>query len=980
MKYNKILIKLLAVFLFVFTFSQVSNIVEAATYPEFCAVANRTLKLGDTGEDVKRLQIVLGQEGIAYLGGTGYFGPVTERAVKIFQNRAGIYAVGKVGPQTLARMRSLWCQNTGGPTGGQTGDNNSSFINLTPTTSSGNNLNISWSATNARTCSLNGEQVSPSGTRTYTVTAETNFTLSCVDLYNKNFQKTITVKPNQVSSTLPSVNATINPTLVTVGQTANLYWNSQNTSYCTSNFTQAQLPVVGSYPITVLSGAQTYIVTCFNTTGQSSSVTVTTNGTGGVVGGTGDLQITSQNGNTVSISVPSCSFNGYVEWGDNTQRTDFYTQNNQYANCTTPLTHVYPNSGTYTIYVRDLYGVIKYSRTVTVSGGTSTGNTNVTINTSNTSIGNTNLINWNYYNTGVASQGVLISLVDQSGNYVGHITKDTNNPSTGSFNWTLPVVVYGYGGDVASCITVNGQQYCGVSPREIKSGSYKIRAVFFTPSTACFGFCQQVSGQQTLATVESQVFTINSTNTGTTNTISSFTGTYNSNTLVNMSWTGTGSNTCSLYRYTSLGPTDQSYYESNKVLIASGLPVTGTYQTQFIGTSGNFPVATQQFGLECGGVKSNTSVTSGTIGGNSPSFTLTANPTNVTYSGQPVMLSISGYNLSYCSVSSGSAFGINQTSSSANIISNGSLTVYPTNTTTYSVNCVGTNGSTVTQSVTVTLNGTTGSVTPVINVSANPTYLTYGGQPSVITVNGSNISYCSISGGNLSGASIPLVQTLQYPNPNSSGSYTVYPYTTATYNVNCTGTNGSSVNQSLTLTVTGTQDSGTGVQPTVNISVSPNIVYSGQPVTVTWSSSNANYCTLFDGDITTGAQAPSGSVTVYPPNSAVYQVTCYNNSSGQDQVNQASVVVNGDYNFGGFEVYTNQNRVISMQTVVGGQNGSCSSGYISWGDGTTSNLNSSSGGSNCLSYTNHTYNTSGRYTVSLYVNGVFSDQMYVDVY
>jgi ribosomal protein S28E/S33 len=85
----------------------------ASQYPEFCSALSRTFGIGDSGNDVKRLQVVLGQEGIAYVGATGYFGPVTQKAVKIFQQRNGIRQTGAVGPVTLARMRQLWCLNPG---------------------------------------------------------------------------------------------------------------------------------------------------------------------------------------------------------------------------------------------------------------------------------------------------------------------------------------------------------------------------------------------------------------------------------------------------------------------------------------------------------------------------------------------------------------------------------------------------------------------------------------------------------------------------------------------------------------------------------------------------------------------------------------------------------------------------------------------------------------------------------------------------
>lgn len=60
-----------------------------------------TIKLGDTGDDVKRLQRVFARMKI--LGPqdvTGIFGPQTEQAVKDFQQSSGLVADGVVGPIT----------------------------------------------------------------------------------------------------------------------------------------------------------------------------------------------------------------------------------------------------------------------------------------------------------------------------------------------------------------------------------------------------------------------------------------------------------------------------------------------------------------------------------------------------------------------------------------------------------------------------------------------------------------------------------------------------------------------------------------------------------------------------------------------------------------------------------------------------------------------------------------------------------------
>lgn len=68
-----------------------------ATTPSF----TRELKVGVSGTDVSALQTRLKTEGV-YTGKiSGYFGTVTQAAVKKFQTKYGIPAVGTVGPRTL---------------------------------------------------------------------------------------------------------------------------------------------------------------------------------------------------------------------------------------------------------------------------------------------------------------------------------------------------------------------------------------------------------------------------------------------------------------------------------------------------------------------------------------------------------------------------------------------------------------------------------------------------------------------------------------------------------------------------------------------------------------------------------------------------------------------------------------------------------------------------------------------------------------
>lgn len=75
----------------------------------------RQLERGMSGEEVEELQEILATDSEIYPEGltTGYFGPLTEAAVKRFQAKAGIAQVGRVGPQTLSRINQLLEEGAG---------------------------------------------------------------------------------------------------------------------------------------------------------------------------------------------------------------------------------------------------------------------------------------------------------------------------------------------------------------------------------------------------------------------------------------------------------------------------------------------------------------------------------------------------------------------------------------------------------------------------------------------------------------------------------------------------------------------------------------------------------------------------------------------------------------------------------------------------------------------------------------------------
>lgn len=69
----------------------------------------RPLSRGSSGDDVRQLQEFLAQDKEIYPEGlrTGFFGPSTEAAIKRWQKKQGITALGIVGPKTIAKFKEF---------------------------------------------------------------------------------------------------------------------------------------------------------------------------------------------------------------------------------------------------------------------------------------------------------------------------------------------------------------------------------------------------------------------------------------------------------------------------------------------------------------------------------------------------------------------------------------------------------------------------------------------------------------------------------------------------------------------------------------------------------------------------------------------------------------------------------------------------------------------------------------------------------
>lgn len=114
------------------------------------AVLTRQLQLGMSGADVSALQAFLAQDRTIYPQGlvTGYFGSLTRSAVANFQARNGIASVGRVGPQTMAFINSIWLN------GGGTSVSPQAVIGPLSLTTSNNQVSMSWNTSVGTTAAV----------------------------------------------------------------------------------------------------------------------------------------------------------------------------------------------------------------------------------------------------------------------------------------------------------------------------------------------------------------------------------------------------------------------------------------------------------------------------------------------------------------------------------------------------------------------------------------------------------------------------------------------------------------------------------------------------------------------------------------------------------------------------------------------------------------------------------------------------------
>jgi len=237
-----------------------------------------------------------------------------------------------------------------------------------------------------------------------------------------------------------------------------------------------------------------------------------------------------------------------------------------------------------------------------------------------------------------------------------------------------------------------------------------------------------------------------------------------------------------------------------------------------------------------------------TVGPSGPTAGISANPVSIASGGSST--------LTWASTNAVSA-----TLNGATVAVNGSQSVSPTSTTTYTFVARNSAGATASAQATVTV-GSGGP--PAAGIIANPTSIAAGGS-STLTWNASNCVSAD-----LNGAPVAL-----------SGSQVVSPTATTTYRITCRNSAGATDWGQATVTVTG----GSSGAPTAGVSANPTTIASGGSSTLTWSSTNATSATLNGA-----AVAVNGSQAVSPTATTTYTFIA-RNAAGATAQAQAVVTV-----------------------------------------------------------------------------------------
>lgn len=149
---------------------------------------------------------------------------------------------------------------------------------------SGQSSSLTWSSTNATSCTASGGWTgtrTTSGTQSVSPASTMNYTLSCTGT-GGTAQQTATVTVSSTPPpTTPTVSLAANPATITVGQSSTLNWSSTNATSCTASGAWTGTKAVSGSQSVSPTTTSTYTLTCTGTGGSAGQNTTITVGSAG---------------------------------------------------------------------------------------------------------------------------------------------------------------------------------------------------------------------------------------------------------------------------------------------------------------------------------------------------------------------------------------------------------------------------------------------------------------------------------------------------------------------------------------------------------------------------------------------------------------------------------------------------------------------------------------------------------------------------
>ncbi len=713
------------------------------------------------------------------------------------------------GTLSAGAVYSLTCTGSGGTVAQTTAVTVAAAVptltlSASPTSlQSGSASQLTWSATNATSCSASGSWTgtkATSGTQsTGALSGNGTYTLTCAGAGGSVSQTaTVSVLP------APTLTFGASPLSVPSGGSSTLTWTSTNASSCVAGggWTGSK-NASGSASTGALTADTTYTLAC--------------TGAGGTVTRTAAVSI-------AAASAPTLTFNAAptsVQSGSASQLS-WSTTNATSCSATGSWTGTKGTSGTQSTGALTADGA--YSLSCTGTGGSVAQTVSVavlpaptlTLAASPTSVpsGSASQLTWNASNA---------TSCTASGSWSG--TKATSgSQSTGALtaNGTYTLTCSGGGGTVAQTASVAVLPAPALtltaSPASVQSGGASQLTWSATNATSCAASGSWSGSKATSGTQATGALTGNSSYTL---TCTGAGGSASQTATVAVAPAPTLTLTASPTNVASGSASQLSWSTTNATSCAASGSWTGTKATSGTQSTGALTGA-GTYTLTCSGAGGSVAQTTSVAVLPAPTLTLSASPTSV-QSGSASQLSWSATNATTCTAS-GSWSGAKGMSGSQ---STGTLTANAS----YTLTCTGSGGS-VAQTTAVTV----AAAAPTLTLSASPTSVA-SGSTSQLTWNASNATSCTASG-SWSG-------TKAASGTQSTGALTA----NASYTLTCTGSGGSTA-QTAAVTVT-------TPAPTLTLSALPTSVQSGASSQLTWSTTNATSCTA--SGAWSGAKGTSGT-------------------------------------------------------------------------------------------------------------------------